>query len=143
MLNCETCALTQHHCCKASIAFNIMEVIDLLTKAENLGIAAKVRLSPEKQNYFNLVEKSKPIKSLNDTNCIFLSNGRCLIYNERPSVCKVYGSELVKCWFYDFDYDTPIDTMFNMGANEVEKLTADTIARNEKSVIEFFGKKMK
>jgi Fe-S-cluster containining protein len=143
MLNCEICAQTQHHCCKASITFNVMEVIDLVQKANELHIDVKIRPSKEKPNSYNLVRKDKVVKSLNDENCIFLKNGRCSIYNERPSICRVYGTKLVKCWFHDFDYDTPANTLFELTDDKVKELTNNAITKNEKSVIEFFQSKMK
>lgn len=143
MLNCEVCSQTQHHCCKASISFNVMEVIDLVEKATKLGIDVKIRPSKEKPNYFNLVKKDKPIRSINDENCIFLKSGRCSIYDERPSICRVYGSELVKCWFHNLDYDTPASQLFEMTDDKIKELTLETVENNEKSVIIFFQNKMK
>lgn len=143
MLNCEVCSQTQHHCCKASISFNVMEIIDLVQKAEKLGIDVKVRPSKEKPNYFNLVKKDKPIRNINDENCIFLKSGRCSIYAERPSICRVYGSELVKCWFYDMDYDTPASKLFDLTDGQVKEMTSKVVDSNEKSVIHFFQHKMK
>ncbi len=143
MLNCATCAQTQHHCCKASISFTIMEVIDLVEKAEKKGIAVKVLPSKDKPNYFNIVKKGKVFKSLNDENCIFLKDARCTIYEERPSICRVYGSEMVKCWFHNLDYDTPALTLFEMDEKTIKGLTDDVVKSNEASVIQFFQKKMK
>ena len=143
MLNCELCALTQHHCCKASISFTVMEIIDLVAKAENLGIAVKVRPAKEKPNYFNLIAKDKIVKSLNDENCVFLKNGRCSIYEERPSICRVYGTELVKCWFHHLDYDTPASDIFDMTDETIKALTDKVVKANEVSVVEFFQKRMK
>lgn len=142
MLNCETCAKTQHHCCKASISYNIMEVLHLSEKADELGIEIKVLPSKEKPNYFNIIKRGKPIKNLNDENCVFLNDGKCKIYEDRPSICKVYGTELVNCWFNDFDHDTPIDKIFDMNEEDVKKLTVKAMDNNEKKVISFFNKKM-
>ena len=143
MLNCATCAQTQHHCCKASISFTIMEVIDLVEKAEKRDIDVKVLPSKDKPNYFNIVKKGKVFKSLNDENCIFLKDARCTIYEERPSICRVYGSEMVKCWFHNLDYDTPALTLFEMDEKTIKDLTDDVVKSNETSVIQFFQKKMK
>lgn len=143
MLNCEVCSQTQHHCCKASISFTVMEVIDLVEKAEKKGMDVKIRPSNEKPNYFNIVKKDKIIKSLNDENCVFLKSGRCSIYADRPSICRVYGSELVQCWFNDMDYDTPVSRLFDLTAEEVKEMTNSIVERNEKSVIKFFQNKMK
>lgn len=143
MLNCEICALTQHHCCKASVPYNVTEAIHLSNKAEELNIDIRILPSKEKKNYFNIVRKDKLFKSLDDENCIFLKNGRCLIYEERPGICRVYGTEKVKCWFYDFDYDTSPDQLFDMSKEDVSKLTKKITESNEASVIEFFKEKMK
>ncbi len=143
MLNCETCVQTQHHCCKASIAFNIMEVIDLMDKAEKLGIDVKIKKSPDKQDAFNLIKVgSRNVRSLNELNCVFLSKGKCQIYNERPGICRVYGSEMIKCWFNKFDYDTPIDKIFKLTDEDVETLTNHILEENQKTAIEFFNKHM-
>ena len=144
MLNCEICAQTQHHCCKASIAFNIMEVIDLMDKAKKLGIDVKIKQSPDKQDAFNLIKVgSRNVKSLDELNCIFLLNGKCQIYAERPGICRVYGSEMVKCWFYKFDYDTSIDRLFKISEEEVKSLTNAILEENQKTAVEFFNEHMK
>lgn len=143
MLNCATCTQTQHHCCKASISFTIMEVIDLVEKAEREGIDVKILPSKDKPNYFNIIKKGKVFKSLNDENCIFLKDARCTIYAERPSICRVYGTELVKCWFHNLDYDTPASNLFGMDEKTIKELTDIVVKSNEQTVIEFFQKKMK
>jgi len=143
MLNCSTCALTQHHCCKASIAFDIMETIHLSKEAEKLGINIRIIASTEKPNYFNIVRKNKPFRSLNDENCVFLRDGRCRIYNSRPAVCRVYGTKLVECWFASLDYATPIDDIFAMTSDTVHDLTEKALKANEQRAIEFFQEKMK
>ena len=143
MLNCALCVNTQYHCCKASISYNIMDTIILINKATSLNIDIKIYPSKDKANYFNITKKGKPFKSLNDENCIFLKNGKCLIYDERPNICRVYGTDQVKCWFNDYDYDTPADVIFNLSKEKIELLTTSAIEMNEKSVIELFKNKMK
>jgi len=143
MLNCETCTQTQHHCCKASIALNVMDVIVLINKAKSLNIDIKVLPSKDKPDYFNIIKKGKPFKSLNDENCAFLNNGACIIYNDRPNICKVYGTEQVKCWFHEIDYDTSSDKIFNISTNEINLLTQTIMQLNESSVIKIFKEKMK
>jgi len=143
MLNCEICALTQYHCCKASVPYNVTEAIHLANKAEELGINIRILPSKEKKNYFNIVRKDKLFKTLDDENCIFLKNGRCIIYEDRPAICRVYGTEKVKCWFYDLDYDTPADVIFDMDKDDVSHLTKKITKENETSIIEFFKDKMK
>ena len=143
MLDCKVCSLTQHHCCKASIAFNVMEVLCLSQKADELGIKIKILSSKEKPNYFNIIKKGKPIKSLNDENCIFLINGLCSIYEERPAICRIYGTETVKCWFHDLAFNTPANEIFDMTEEEIQKLTSSIISENEKTVLKLFKEKMK
>lgn len=138
MLNCENCALTQHHCCKASISYTVMEVIHLSDQATKLGIDIKVLPSQERDNYFNIVRRDKKPSLLNDENCVFLKDGRCSIYDERPSICKVYGTEKVKCWFNDLDHDTEPSVIFDMDKDDITELTQKTMITNEESVLALF-----
>lgn len=120
-----------------------MEIIDLMAKAEKLNLKVKIKPSKEKPNYFNIIRSDKPIRSLNEENCVFLKSGRCSIYEERPSICRVYGTELVKCWFHNLDYDTPASTLFDMDEKAIKELTDTVVKSNEQTVIEFFQRKMK
>lgn len=143
MLNCEICALTQHHCCKASIAFNVMDTLHLIHQAEALNIDIKLLPSTEKKDHFNIIKRGKLFKSLDSENCVFLKEGRCLIYQERPSICRIYGTDSVKCWFFDFNENTPIDKIFALTQQEIEALTRRAISFNEEVVVEIFKDKMK
>lgn len=143
MLNCATCTLSQHHCCKASISYNIMEVMDLVEKAKKINIDVKVLPSREKPNYFNIVKRGRPVRLINDENCVFLKEGKCQIYDERPSICRVYGTDIVKCWFNNLPFDTPVEELFDMSKERITILTQEVIASNEQEVIQFFNNAMR
>jgi Fe-S-cluster containining protein len=120
-----------------------MEILHLIEKAGEQGLNIKVLPSKEKPNYFNIVERGKTFTDINDENCVFLKDGLCSIYDERPSVCRMYGTDLVKCWFDEYPPETPAKEIMDLSKEDIEKLMEKVQSLNEQSVIKLFQKHVK
>jgi Fe-S-cluster containining protein len=100
-LNCEECTKTKNHCCKADIPHDIVTALALVAMGEdkglkNLGITAH----PNHETRAIIFDK-KWIKgndlNIEDKPCVFLKDGKCIVYENRPDICRLYGTEFVRC----------------------------------------------
>jgi len=101
---CESCVKVTHGgCCNQLPALSASEVAKLIFKYED--IIKEKNLVPRKWDKFNniyiLAPNEPTLKEidLTDYMCPFLDleNAKCIIYEDRPLLCKVYGEQLGVC----------------------------------------------
>ena len=61
----------------------------------------KIREMLNSDDFYEVVDRNIYKLKLNNNECIFLKNGRCLIYKNRPLDCKLYPFDIIK---KDFKY---------------------------------------
>ena len=116
-LRCEECTKTTNHCCKADIPLGLLDALHMkYLLVDKYKVLAKedvlINLHPNGQEsmYFVLNIQDIPKDSEIDIrhhNCAALIDGKCVVYADRPNICRQYGSDFMKCRF-DCE-DTPVD----------------------------------
>ena len=97
---CEECTKTNNHCCVASVPYGISEALFYSNLADKLGIESLVYPHPAVNvGLFALVNSSMLDKDISQETCIFFKDGKCSIYDERPPLCRAYGSDYMVCRF--------------------------------------------
>ena len=95
---CEECVQTTKHCCKTDLHLNFADTILMLSYAEKLGKNVVVGQHPEGDRDTMLIIPNKPGIDIRDEPCVFFgSDGKCEIYEDRPSICRTFGTEHMRC----------------------------------------------
>lgn len=121
-LPCSECIKTKYHCCKADVTFSLRDLVNIFKYLEKTeGYDTNDFLAVKSKDHdidkrFNLIHKSYNCKNLTDTDCIFLKDGRCSIYEIRPEVCRDFGTEEMRC---------SIELSGLTTKEEIDKLTKD------------------
>lgn len=101
--NCEMCLKSEVHCCKADVPYDVFEALFMLENLKGKRDVSKLTLAnhPKAEGKFviidtDIMDTSKPI-AIQEFNCVCLHEGKCLIYENRPSICRMYGTSFMKC----------------------------------------------
>ena len=126
-LKCEICVQTSAHCCTADIPYKHPEAMYL----KHLGIKQGrsdlyIVPHPKIKDMVVLVSKAMEGTNINKTPCVFLVDGKCSIYEDRPSICRSYG-DLFPCRYEH----TSLDTL-----EDFQKLTDTDIKRLDEESLE-------
>ncbi|MGB1226439.1 MAG: YkgJ family cysteine cluster protein [Poseidonibacter sp.] len=100
-LNCEQCAKTKNHCCKADIPLEVPIALSLILIAEkkgfeNLSITEHPRFKERAVIINKSWVKDNQLDLMNQE-CAFLADGKCGIYEDRPDICRLYGTKYIRC----------------------------------------------
>ena len=139
-LPCEECVKTSNHCCKTDIRLSIPEMIIMVELAVELKKDFVFGSIPGSDTEF-LILPNEPGLDITTTDCIFLgSDGKCEIYEQRPYVCRAYGTKDLRCRYECSNISTK---------EEIEKLTKNDIRMldkiafdNSNQVFEKYGDKL-
>lgn len=99
-LPCEECTKTNNHCCKADLPFDHYIAGFLFVKAKELGIDVLAHQHPVHRDKAVLVKKEwieNGSIDLETKDCIFFKDGKCSIYEDRPDICRLYGTKYIRC----------------------------------------------
>jgi len=96
---CQACVKTDNHCCKTDIPLNFADAVIMMRYAKDLG--KDVVLGEHASGFGTLmIVPNKPGIDVNREPCVFvMANGKCEIYEDRPSICRAYGTQDMKCRF--------------------------------------------
>ena len=98
-LPCEACMKTTNHCCMTDIQLSFPDAILMMGYAKDLGKKVVLGVHPTGDGSLMMVP-NKPGMDINREPCVFVgSNGKCEIYEDRPSICRTYGSQHMRCRF--------------------------------------------
>jgi len=150
-LPCDVCTKTNNHCCKADIPLRLGEINTIFNNLPN-DMTQKDFLIIKHNSYqvtkkFMLIHKSYNGCDINITDCIFLKNGKCSIYNYRPDICKVYGTDTMRCR-YEASNITSEESIKEFKIDDIEKLDSISMAKTDSNlsnnfIIESMEKSMK
>ena len=111
-LPCAECTKTNNHCCKADIPLDIVDAVHmkwLITEKYKLAdkVDIVVALHPvtnlREQNKFFVINQKDIIAGssvdIREHNCSAFIDGKCGIYEDRPNICRQYGTAFMKCRF--------------------------------------------
>lgn len=98
-LPCSECVKTKNHCCVADIPYNVVDAMFLKDKANKLGIECILipNQNPHQPNTLLIVNESMRGKDLHFEPCVFLIDNKCSIYDDRPIICKAFGTDIMPC----------------------------------------------
>jgi len=96
---CFACMQTDNSCCTTDIPLSFADAILMMRWAKELKKDVVLGEHPEHAGMGTLIMlPNKPGININREPCVFVgSRGECEIYEDRPSVCRCYGTEDMKC----------------------------------------------
>ena len=108
-LPCEECTKTNNSCCKADIPYGLLDALHikyLLTQKYKVLKPSQILMHPhpnDEPNQYMIINctdiKRDDEVDIREHNCVALIEGRCAIYEDRPSICRQYGTEFARCRF--------------------------------------------
>lgn len=108
-LPCEECTKTKNSCCKADTPLHLLDALHmkyLVTEKYKVLKPSQVLMHPHPNGNANsyFVINCTDIKKhdevdIREHNCVALIDGKCSIYEDRPNICRQYGTEFVRCRF--------------------------------------------
>jgi len=128
-LPCDECVQTDNHCCLADIPHTIPDAMYLKYKANQLNIECIITSHPKADKHVVLVQEHMRGKDVTKFPCIFLSAGRCLIYDDRPTICRAYGTKAMPCR-YDISGHTTKFEIGKLTREEIYELDSKTNINN-------------
>lgn len=100
-LPCEECVKTDNHCCKADIPLEPTTALSLIGIAREAGITnLGMNEHPKFESrviIFNKDWVEDGHLDLVGKDCAFLVDGKCAIYENRPDICRLYGTKWIRC----------------------------------------------
>lgn len=100
-LPCEECVKTNNHCCKADIPYDHVTAMCLYIEGKKvLNKDISIVQHPKFESKALIVDKAWVEKGgidLEGKDCVFLVNGKCSIYESRPDICRLYGTDKIRC----------------------------------------------
>jgi len=122
-LPCEACMKTDNHCCTTDIHLNLADAILMMGYAKEMGKDVLIGLHPTADSHMIfMIVPNKPGLDINIEPCIFVgSDGKCEIYEDRPSICRTYGTEHMRCRF-EYSNISDEDVIRNCTREDINKL---------------------
>ena len=96
-LPCSECIQTKNHCCVADVPHGVTDALYYKNIANHMNIECMVVPSPHHEGMAVLVKESMRGKDIHFEPCIFLKDNRCSIYENRPTICRSYGTACSPC----------------------------------------------
>ena len=96
-LPCEECVKTSNHCCLADVRLGITELMIMLREAKRLKKDFVFGPMDEGFNTFIIIPRKEGIDITREPCLFFGSDGKCEIYEHRPSACRLYGTKNMRC----------------------------------------------
>lgn len=144
ILPCAECTQTNNHCCKADIPYTLVDALHIkwlitdkykIANREDIVIGNHPAVNlQDKDLYFVFNSKDITTGSTVDIrthNCPAMVDGKCGIYDDRPNICRQYGTEFMRCR-YECSGITTKEQIMVLDMNSVKML--DSFA-NDSSLI--------
>lgn len=96
---CSECVKTNNHCCLADIPHFITDAMYYKNLANKMNIECFIVKHPDTKldGMVVLVNSSMKGKDITRCNCVFFIDGKCSIYEDRPTICRSFGTEVIPC----------------------------------------------
>ena len=121
-LPCEECIKTDNHCCVASVPYLITDAMYYKHRANQLGIECIIIEDQAHEGMVVLVNNSMRGKDIHYESCVFLKDNRCSVYDDRPTICRAYGTECMPC-VYHINGMTTAEQIGSLSTPQVEHMT--------------------
>jgi len=119
-LPCEVCTKTDNHCCLADIPYDYIEALKLCDLGRQNGLDLIMVSHPKFEDKV-IILNSGDDGILENKPCVFLKNGKCSIYEDRPFICRNYGTDFIRCR-YEACGISDEQTIRNMTKNDIKML---------------------
>ena len=94
---CEACMKTDNNCCITDIQLSFAEAILMMRYAKDLGKDVVLGEHPSGHGALMMVPNKQDM-NINREPCVFvMADGKCEIYEDRPAICRTYGTQDMKC----------------------------------------------
>ena len=98
-LPCKACMTTSNHCCMTDVQLSFPDAILMMGYAKDLGKDVVLGEHPSSMGTLMMVPNKQDM-DINREPCVFVGyDGKCEIYEDRPSTCRTYGTEHMRCRF--------------------------------------------
>ena len=128
-LSCNECVKTDNHCCLADIPHSVPDAIYYKYRANQLGIECLIVPHPKADHHVVLVQRHMENTDITEHSCIFMKDNRCLIYEDRPTICRSYGTKAMPCRYTDTKYTTEFE-IGKLTKEDIHKLDGATNMNN-------------
>jgi len=120
---CDVCIKTKNHCCTSDLVLNYADAMLMMRNAKDLGkdviLGWHIDNRPEEIVGNMMMIPNKPGLDPRREPCVFLdASGKCEIYEDRPSICRMYGTQDMRC---RYEY-AGIDTEAEIAAVDKQKM---------------------
>lgn len=137
MLPCEECTKTNNHCCKMDIPYHPVDAMWFIKCGEDVGINDLVLINHPKFNDMVIIANKNTYGDIQELPCVFLKDGKCAIYNNRPIICRSYGTEFIRCRFEACNIASE-DTIKSFKLSDIKRL--DEYASNLSTINNYTNK---
>lgn len=96
-LPCSECTQTSNHCCKMDIPLEMPICLFLVAKGEELGMRDLIVREHPHFPERGIVCKETTKGDITTKDCVFFIDGKCAIYEDRPDICRIYGTKYIRC----------------------------------------------
>ena len=128
-LPCEECVQTKNSCCITDIPLSFAEAILMLDYAEKLNKDVVIGEHPEDKHMMMMLPKKQNMEIRTEPCVFFGSDGRCEIYEDRPSICRAYGNEHMRCR-YEFSNITTKEEIAKADKKKIRELDEKALDPN-------------
>ena len=129
---CSECITTTKHCCVTDIVLSMADAMLMMRKAKELNKDVVLGVHPQNGEGFNsfMMVPNKPGIDVTIEPCVFFgSDGKCEIYEDRPSICRIYGTEDVRCR-YEYAGMTDAASIASVDKAQMRKLDENALDKS-------------
>ena len=130
---CDLCLKYGNHCCKADIPITFTDfkrIKKALPKKEAKSIFLGTGRNFKHDKLFVLGHPKNYMKDITIAPCVFLENNRCSIYDNRPDICRSFGTNKIPCRMQVASEDDLNKTLTLKRKRELDKLSLNLIDKN-------------
>jgi len=130
-LPCEVCVQTANHCCSTDLVLNMADAMLMMRYAKKMHKDVVLGWHIDDRHEFNnmMMVPNKHNIDVRREPCVFLKDGRCEIYEDRPSICRTYGTQDMRCR-YEYSSIFNKDVIAAMTKEDIRMLDEAAIDRD-------------
>ena len=130
-LDCETCCKSNNHCCLTDIPYEPPIAMAMIGYGEDAGIKDVLMIEhPKLPERVMLVNQDMSGKDVSTLPCVFFKDNKCAIYENRPDICRLYGTEHIRCRYEASDKVFNLDGYNSLTRDDIEELDSNAMKKN-------------
>jgi len=136
-LPCEECYEANRTCCVTDIVLNVPDAMLMMKHAKRLGkdIILGWHINEGCEQMFMMIPR-KPDVNVRIEPCVFLNSaGKCDIYEDRPSICRMYGEPEMRCR-YEFAGIRTAEEILGLSNEDILILDEEAMKGSDMNIFE-------